>query len=691
MDRDAFIAAVIADLSAPDAPAAAKSAQRLAEEAWEELQFDLPHLSPAQSGAFRSFLLDLCNGSQACPAWLPMVPAAAARLQPVVDAAGSAAAQAEAKSTDDAAPTEVCKQQCLSSVHCSQPSDSFVQCTIGDVAHIQHLMCCALPPIAAVHSREQLWTAAIHVSAACLSQLPPQAWQQGAAQMHLRGIALAPPPQATHLAGTMASFLRTSSALPTSTSCALFHALARSCSKHTPHAGGAAEPPLQSSTPHSPGETDHPWGTQLQQALWTAEIIQLLLRQSHSSATRNTAAASCFAAVGGLLATALDGLTWSSAADAHVATTLLAPWVAFLPCLASIEGEAAPAAADEPPAEDAEWGGFLAESTAARGTVNTRSIQQGPQDTFPPEWQVLFRSAVAGVSQLLSSVPTSVPWAEAADAVLLLQRLGLHGPVQARFMRSGFASVLEGALLSAAGGGVTPSTAAAGGLSVAIIRLLHSCSRSGTVHFDALCDAADAIAASIPDGGTPDGLPQHAAIHTLLKTLHAAAVLLQEATRLLAGAVSSSALLAGGAPGDEAARTLQARVTGIAAAWRHRGPILAAACKEQLAATEQGTAASTSGPTGQADSDSDLQDEQQQHSPGGGAASGSGAIEPAVPPSTGSDTKCEQRERLVIQQTLEMVAVVSGAVGGAHRATKALASAVSGGGLWGTRGGNKAD
>ncbi len=89
MDRDAFLAAVIADLSTKQGAAASKSAQQLAEEAWAELQFDLPHLNQQQSCSFRSFLVDLCTGAREAPLWLHDAPAAAARLLPVVESSAS--------------------------------------------------------------------------------------------------------------------------------------------------------------------------------------------------------------------------------------------------------------------------------------------------------------------------------------------------------------------------------------------------------------------------------------------------------------------------------------------------------------------------------------------------------------------------------------------------------------------------
>ena len=553
----------------------------------------------------------------------------------------------------------------------------------AEVAHVQHLLCCSLPHLASKTAQgaapppHGAWSACLHISAACLAQLSPEAWRQGAAEDHLRAVAAAPASCATHLAGVLASFMRTSAQLPTATSCAVLRAVANSAMAAQ---GGAPDDP----------EAPHPWSTPLDKAIWIAETLQLVLEQSAPSATRNAAAAACFASVGGVLSQALGGLSWRSSSDAQAAATLIAPWVAFLPHLEEgVGGMQDPAAAGEgsdAPADDGEWGGFLAESAAARAGANSAVAEE--HLALPGEWQALFRAAVAGVARLLPGVPSAVPWRDAAEVVLLVLRLGLHGALQARFVRGALSAALEQAL-AGEGGGEGAATPPSRSVQVAIISLLHRSIGSGSLQLGPLGGAADAVSAAMPQDASPPptGLQGHGEMHAQLKTLLFAAAAMQHAAQLVAEGVARGAVPCDPLHSASEARSLQQRVAGIASDWRRRGPALAALCKEQLAATAAVPSADQGSVRVPAGSDSDSEDDE-----GGVSADKGGAAAGAAAAGADSDdAKCRQRERLMVEQTLEMVAAASGGVGGVHRATKALASAAAASSAGGGRGSSKAD
>jgi hypothetical protein len=84
MDRDAFLAAAISALSTP-AEIAQPSASELVNEAWHELQYDMPNPNQPQAKAFRSFLLQVCRGGVPVPDWILAAPSACQRLTVTVN------------------------------------------------------------------------------------------------------------------------------------------------------------------------------------------------------------------------------------------------------------------------------------------------------------------------------------------------------------------------------------------------------------------------------------------------------------------------------------------------------------------------------------------------------------------------------------------------------------------------------
>ncbi len=580
------------------------------------------------------------------------------------------------------------KQICIFSLVSLQSSSATIS---SDVAHIQHLLCCGLAtqhaaPGGGTH-HSKLWGATEFVTTSCLLQLSPSAWHECAARHHVTGIAMAPPPQATHLAAVLASFLRTTGELHASAGCAIMHAVARSVRSGPPSNPTATPPP------------EHPWHTPLGKATWAAETLHQVLTATPPSATRDAAVEACFAAISPLTSTALGACTWNSPADAQAAATLLAPWVAYLPSLqggasATIAAQASTSADEAPPEEedDGGWGGFLADSAAARGTDTTQT-EGSELSSLPSEWQSVFRAAVAGVSTLLRSVPHEVPWREAAPVVLLVQEIGLHGPTQAKFVRGALAPALSVSLGTAAGAaeGGAGGAASAADLPLRLVQGLLRCAGGGEDMFVPLHELVDMFSAASPSETVPPDMDAHAAVHADLKRARFAAALLKQLAGLSAEGVSRGAIVHGSqSAGESEARSLQGRVTGMAAGWRRCGAALAAHCKAQLQqadAAQQSSATPSMREKGELDSDSDseaeheTQVEHRQADIAGGAAAADTRGEE-------SSRKCRQRERLMVEQTLEMVAAVSTAVGGAHKSAKRLASAFA---SKGGKGGNKAD